>query len=229
VYPGETVTATLVAQVQASGSQFASAAACVLSGGGPIEDPDPSNNCAIGTVEINSPGTIPAGAPPPSGSTPVDQVVAPPVPTPSPAQQTVPQTTSPPAGSGATTSTAQVRAQLLSQLAPSGSAASIAALLRRRGYTFRWGAPGGGRLVIHWYDYLPMRARLSRVTLKPVIVAAGEASFAKAGVVKLTIKLTASGRRLLNKAKRLELTATATYTPSGAPAVTARRSFTLRR
>jgi uncharacterized repeat protein (TIGR01451 family) len=49
--PGDTVTQTVRAQVQATGSRFATETACVASPG-PINDPNLGNDCATGVVRI---------------------------------------------------------------------------------------------------------------------------------------------------------------------------------
>jgi hypothetical protein len=62
-----------------------------------------------------------------------------------------------------------------------------------------------------------------------VLVPAGRGSFAHAGSFKLTIKLTTPGKRLLQHAKRLALTAKGTFTPTGKQPITATKRFTLTR
>jgi hypothetical protein len=63
----------------------------------------------------------------------------------------------------------------------------------------------------------------------PVLLAVGKATFSAAATVKLTIKLTANGTRLLQHAKRLKLTAKGTFTPTATHAVVATKTFTLTR
>jgi hypothetical protein len=53
--------------------------------------------------------------------------------------------------------------------------------------------------------------------------------FSSAGTIKLTIELTRQGRRPLKHARRLELTAKGSFTPTGRRAIDARRTFTLKR
>jgi hypothetical protein len=45
----------------------------------------------------------------------------------------------------------------------------------------------------------------------------------------MTVKLTQTGRRLLNRAQQLDMIATASFTPTGGSTVTRRKSFRLRR
>ena len=61
-----------------------------------------------------------------------------------------------------------------------------------------------------------------------LLVARSTRTFATAGTLKIKLKLTKPGKRLLTGAKRLTLTANATFTPAGNPAVTTRRPFTIR-
>jgi uncharacterized repeat protein (TIGR01451 family) len=187
----------------------------------------PTQADAGDTIRVLEWATNASGVGGPASSTATAAVAAPQ--TVSPKPPSMPQTTSPPGGPPPiTASAAQIRSLLIKQLAPSGKAGGILGLLRARGYTAWFNAPGGGRLVIAWY-YVPTRARVSRVTRKPVLVAAGRASFSKAGVVKVRIELTAIGTRVLKAAKRVKLTASAIYTPTGSSPVTATRVFTLRR
>jgi hypothetical protein len=118
---------------------------------------------------------------------------------------------------------AQIKAQLVKQLAPAGQAAKIGALLKKGGFTFRFRTLTGGRLKIAWY----LRASAQRG--KPVLVAIGKARFAKARRVKFTIKLTRTGRRMLKAARSVRLIARGTYRPTSKPAVSAAKKFTLRR
>ncbi|HEY2053841.1 MAG TPA: putative Ig domain-containing protein [Solirubrobacterales bacterium] len=121
---------------------------------------------------------------------------------------------------------AALRASLLSQLAPKGKGTSIPTLLKRRGYVLTFKALAAGRLSIHWYDppagaHGGKRAR--------VLVAAGQIGFAQQGTRRLTIKLTASGKRLLAHARRFRLTAVGTFQPPGDNSITVTTGFTLRK
>jgi hypothetical protein len=127
-----------------------------------------------------------------------------------------------------TISVAQIRARLLSLIAPRGKGAHIAVLLKKKGYPFSFGALVGGRAQISWY-FVPKGAHLSKAKPKPVLVASGRRSFAKAGAAKMTIKLTSKGRRLLKHAKRLKLSGKGAFSVAGGSKVSARRTFTLKR
>ena len=119
----------------------------------------------------------------------------------------------------------EIKARLLSELVPHGRSAAIQALLRARGYTVSFTALSAGEARIDWY-LVP--GRLARDS-KPVLVATGTRSFPTTGTRKLTIDITAAGKGLLKHAKRITLTAQATFTPIGQPAVTATKQFTLNR
>jgi hypothetical protein len=127
-------------------------------------------------------------------------------------------------------SAAQIKASLLRQLAPHGNAAKIAVLLKQHGYVLTFTALTAGKLVIDWY-YLPAGAHLTRAKPKPkpVLLAAGKATFSQAGTQTLTITLTANGKRQLKHAKRLKLTTKGTFTPAGKPAIVTTKIFTLTR
>jgi hypothetical protein len=61
--PGETVTTTIVGEVQATGSEYANDTACVAS---PelIDDPNPSNDCGTATVRSSPTGDGTSGSQP---------------------------------------------------------------------------------------------------------------------------------------------------------------------
>lgn len=124
-------------------------------------------------------------------------------------------------------SRAQIKADLVKQLAPVGKAARIAALLKKGGYTFRFRTLTGGRLEIDWHSVA--RAQRGTAKIKPVRLAIGKARFSKAGPVKITIKLTGTGKRMLKRASRMTLIANGIYRPTGKADVRATKRFTLRR
>jgi hypothetical protein len=96
-------------------------------------------------------------------------------------------------------------------------------LLRRRGFSASIRALTAGRVLIRWY--------LVRHNGKPkrALVAIGRKTFTEAGSAVVKIALTAPGRRLLNRASRLTLTAEGAFTPVDQAAVLASGRFTLRR
>ena len=123
-------------------------------------------------------------------------------------------------------SAAQLKALLLSLLLPSGKNAKIGALLKHGGYSVSLKALAAGQLVTSWY-MVPKGAHLTAA--KPVLVATGRLSFAQAAAANLSIKLTAKGKSLLRHARQFKLTAKGVLTSSGQPAVSANKSFTLKR
>jgi subtilase family serine protease len=126
-------------------------------------------------------------------------------------------------------SSAQLKARLVAQLAPSGKAASIAKLLGLGGFSLSFAAPEAGSLAIGWYQ-LPRGAKLSKSGQpKPVLVASGRVAFTAAGRRTIRLALTGAGRSLLKRAKQIRLTASATFTPRGRAPVTAAKAFLLRR
>ena len=113
-------------------------------------------------------------------------------------------------------------AMIAAQLRPHGATASIARLLKH-GYTLSITAPIPGRIVVHW-----LATTGAKTT--PLVVAQGTLSFPTAGKRKVKLKLTPAGRKLLAHAKKLTLTAKATYTQENrAHAVTATTRFTVKR
>ncbi len=122
-------------------------------------------------------------------------------------------------------SAAQLKSLLLALLTPRGAAAKIGALKKHHGYTVSFGSLVAGKLSISWYE-VPKGAHLAAA--KPTLVASGSVVTGPSGTTKLTLKLTASGKKLIAHGGRLTLTAKGTLTPSGRSALRATHSFTLK-
>jgi hypothetical protein len=112
-------------------------------------------------------------------------------------------------------------------LFPSGASAHIKKLLKANGWSFAFAAPWPGELVIEWYE-VPKESHSSK-TVHPVLVAAGRASFTTVNHGNVRVRLTAKGKRLLKKAKKLTVTAKGTFLSFSRPALRAQKTFTLRR
>ncbi len=126
-------------------------------------------------------------------------------------------------------SSTAIKLSLDRQLAPSGRAASISALLKRGGLHMSFKLPQAGTLEVQWY-FVPRGAKLAGKTQdKPVLVAVGRATFKAAGTVSVAIRLTAAGKKLLRHASRLDLEARGTFAPKGAASVSASKTFVLKR
>jgi hypothetical protein len=117
-------------------------------------------------------------------------------------------------------SAAQIRALLRTEITPSGDAAKIGALLQCD-YRLAFRALAAGNARVAWY-----RRHKGH---KPVLIASGEHRFAAAGGATIVIKLTAEGRKQLQRVDHLGLLAKGTFTPAHGPAVTAARWFRLKR
>jgi hypothetical protein len=109
-------------------------------------------------------------------------------------------------------------------LLPHGKAARIRELLRHGGFTFAWNAPGAGRLSITWTQ--PGTARGHR---RAIVVAKVTRDLGAPGPVRITVRLTPAGRRLLRSARRVRLDVRATFTPRRGARTTAAASFGLTR
>ncbi len=116
----------------------------------------------------------------------------------------------------------QIKHLLSRELAPSGKAARIGALIRHGGYALRLRALEAGRLVVRWYALGRRRSR--------ALVATATARFPAAGTTTLKVRLTGPGRKLLRKSHSLDLLVQETFTAasSGASPVTASRRMKLR-
>ena len=96
---------------------------------------------------------------------------------------------------------------------------------KKRGYALAFDALAARHLSIRWYD-LPKGAHGAKRSR--VLAAAAKIDFAQAGSRPMTIKLTATGKRLLAHANRLRLTAVGTFQPPDGKPITAASSVTLR-
>jgi hypothetical protein len=124
-------------------------------------------------------------------------------------------------------SVSQILAALSNVLSPHGKNATIGALLKHGGFTFTFTAPGAGALVINWY-FLPKGAHITSAKSKPVTIASARVRFTKAGIAKVTVRLTHKGKELLKHASSLNVTTKVVFTPTTGTAASKKRSFTLR-
>jgi hypothetical protein len=109
-------------------------------------------------------------------------------------------------------------------LVPTGRAARIGALLSHGGYSVWFDAPGAGRLTVSW-QLNPHGARG-----KPsVLIAKLSVNVHSAGATKVKIALTRRSRKLLAVSQRSIVVAKGTFTPSGQPATSVTKRFTLTR
>jgi hypothetical protein len=102
-------------------------------------------------------------------------------------------------------------------------------LLKRNGYARAIRGLEAGTVGIAWYR-APRGATLaSKSTHKPLLIAAGRATFSEAASATVKVRLTSAGRRLLKHTKKLRLTARGAFTPVAQPPVVVLRQFALRR
>jgi hypothetical protein len=108
-----------------------------------------------------------------------------------------------------------------------GAASTLTAILRSGAYPAAFTAPAPGTAQISWY-YTPPGAQAARVT-RPVLVAQGSRTFTAAGSATIKVKLTAPGRALLKKAKRIKLTARGRFTAKAGKTTIKQTTITLKR
>jgi large repetitive protein len=127
------------------------------------------------------------------------------------------------------TGTGGVASFIASELAAPPKSFTILKLLKHGVYETRFKSPLPGTAVIDWY-YLPPGAKIGKKSKHPpVLVATGKLVFSSAKTATMKIRLTAAGRRLLAREKRIKITQTCVFTPSGAAAVKVTGSFELKR
>ena len=123
----------------------------------------------------------------------------------------------------AVVSLAQVKAGIVRLLGPSGTAATLAGVIRQNGYSSRYAAPSTGVFSVSWI----VRSHGHRVT-----VATFKKTVTTRGTLRVSVKLTVAGRKLLEKSlaarTKLKVTASSTARLPGAKAITASRVITLR-
>ncbi len=108
----------------------------------------------------------------------------------------------------------QIRIAMLSALGLHGKAAKITRILAH-GYAVKLHALEAGKATIQWF-FVPKGAHVSaKKKHKPVLVASGSQRFSAPGTKTLTIKLTSAGRKMLEHARRVKLTAKGTFAPAG--------------
>ena len=122
-----------------------------------------------------------------------------------------------------------VKAFAAVQVLPSGKSAKIAAILRLDAYDKAVRAPEAGALRVRWY-YLPRGAKLGgQGRHAPVLIASGTVTFHAAQAARLSIHLTAVGRRMLLGTSQLRLTDTCSFVPVGGIAAVTSATFLLKR
>lgn len=106
---------------------------------------------------------------------------------------------------------------------------SMGRLLARGGSSFTFVSPCAGHLTVVWIQP-PVRAHRAKLTPKPVVVTTVGVMIAKAGKLRLVLKLTRAGTRLLvHSFGSIRLTSRASFTPRGGKATITRSTFILRR
>ena len=116
-------------------------------------------------------------------------------------------------------SAGQVRSDLSKVLSPSGQLAKIPTLLKDGGYNrFVFKAPSAGKLTITW---------TASVKHKRETIATATLMLKRPGSRKISLRLSAAGRQLLKKSKRLTLIATAGFTASGHKRISVSRTIKL--
>ena len=127
--------------------------------------------------------------------------------------------------SSRTCSVAQrIQTSVFAHLAPEGTAAKLAVVLKA-GYSFSLKTIRPGRLRIDWY----FMRKESEGRPGPVLVGADQANSTRGGSLRLALKLTTAGRRVLTRDPQVSLTANGKFTTKRGKTVTATRPLTLSR
>jgi hypothetical protein len=104
-------------------------------------------------------------------------------------------------------------------LAVRGRGATRRALLKAGGYRLTFAPPGPGALTVTWR---------TRNRHRSVAVGGGGAHSHTSGAVRIEVRLSATGRRLLRRSGRHRVTAVASFTPLGGVPVTRTATFEIR-
>lgn len=106
-------------------------------------------------------------------------------------------------------------------IVPHGKAALLGELLHRNGYGFSFTAPVAARLTIAWY--------VGTTKAKVVLAAKTTAVLHARTKTNVKLRLAAAGRKVIQRARRLKVTARATFTPRGKASVSADWTFLTKR
>jgi hypothetical protein len=127
-------------------------------------------------------------------------------------------------------SDASIRSPLAKALTPSGRAGRASRIRSARGYVAAFTTPLPGRLTLEWY-YLPKGAHLGQTAVKgkpqPVLVAAAYVTVKRAGKVRVKLRLSADGLRLVRGGSARHLSGEGTFAAAGRPVVLTRVNFAL--
>jgi len=113
------------------------------------------------------------------------------------------------------------------QLTPKGSAARIAALLRKGLFKQQFKAPEAGTATIKWLYQTPPVKGARKAARAPLLVASGKLKFPSAETAGVEIRLTKAGKLLLAKSRRIRLQATCSFRPVGGTSISASGTFLL--
>ncbi|MGC9220164.1 MAG: fibronectin type III domain-containing protein [Solirubrobacteraceae bacterium] len=108
--------------------------------------------------------------------------------------------------------TAQLDTTLQPLLKPTGARSSVSAIARHHGFTFSYTALESGTLSVQWYRQVKVHKRW---IFHPVGLAIVHVTHA--GKIKVPLKLTSYGRRLLRAGKRLRLNQAEQFENPAAP------------
>jgi hypothetical protein len=95
-------------------------------------------------------------------------------------------------------------------------------------HSFVFTAPTAGRLTTTWQSE-PQTTGTPGSNAKPTLLANTNTTFADGHTIKIKLTLKRAAKRLLRSARRLTLTAKATFTPKDDPSIVATKRVTLRR
>lgn len=110
---------------------------------------------------------------------------------------------------------------------PSGKPAKLRRLLKAGEASVIFNAPIAGELVISWYE-APTQTSLPASAHTPLIAQA-KVDVVRPGAIRVKIKLTHAGRRLLKGRRQVTLTEQASFASAGKPPVTTTQTFVLKR
>jgi uncharacterized delta-60 repeat protein len=119
-------------------------------------------------------------------------------------------------------SSSAIQAALAAMLRLKSPCVTISSLLKSGVCRLTFNAPMPGVLTVEWTAVTAWASRHASHKAKPVVIAFGSKTFIAAGSGVVTIDLTATGRKLLTRSRRLRLVTTATFMSSKGRAVTRR-------
>jgi hypothetical protein len=123
-------------------------------------------------------------------------------------------------------SASQLSTSLATLLGPSGRPGKLAAIRKAAGYTFNFKSLEAGQVTVHWYGFYTTGRGKHRKQHKALIASVTKKNI-PTGLIKITMRLTATGKKLLKTYRQLRVTSQLSFTAAGQKPTKKSRNFNL--